>query len=137
MRTRLLKLTAIFAIVCIANSTSFGADVQRKVVFPKGKSIVTYSGKLPTDRYDAYTITLKKGQRLTVTLNTKEANAYFHVFELEKLGPAEDQIFEGNSEFRQFSGVAPVTSSYAVQIYDGNETPSRAAYTVTISKMNQ
>lgn len=135
MRTRLLKLTAIFAIVCIANSTSFGADVQRKVVFPKGKKIVTYSGKLPNDRYDAYTITLKKGQRLTVTLNTKETKAYFHVFELEKLGPAEDQIFEGSSEYRQFSGVAPVTSSYAVQIYDGNDTPSRAPYTVTISVM--
>jgi hypothetical protein len=136
MRTKTLKLTVIFAVICIVNSTSFGADVQRKVVFPKGKSIVTYSGKLPGGTRDAYTISLRKGQRVTVTLNTKIAKAYFHVYELNKLGPNEDQIFAGDFETRQFSGVAPVTSSYAIQIYDGNDSPTRAPYTVTISVMN-
>lgn len=137
MRQRIVKLTVVFILTCVASSTLFGADVTKKVVFPKGKNIVTYTGKLPNDRYDAYTVSLKKGQRLTVTLNTKDTKAYFHVFELDQLGPDEDQIFEGNAEIKQFSGVAPVTSSYAVQIYDGNDSPSRAAYTVTISVMNK
>ncbi len=139
MRTRSIRivLAAIMA-ACVAAANVFAGDVVRKVVFPRGKNTVSYRGKLPARYadYHAYTIRLKKGQRLTVKLTTVDDDASFTIYETKQLGPNEDLIFDSKPDYRQFSGLAPITSEYSIQIYgvkDIDDTPSRAAYTVEIT----
>ncbi len=127
--------------VAIVVPNAFANDVVKKVVFPKGKNTVVYKGKLPAKvaEYHAYTINLKKGQRLTVTLTTTDIDASFSVYETKQLGPDEDLIFDSKPDYRQFSGLAPITSEYSIQIYgvkDVNDRPSRAAYSVAITVLN-
>lgn len=133
---RLSTLTLLAAIVLA--QTAAGRDLVKKVVFPKGKNTVTYRGKLPGRYadYHAYTIKLKKGQRLTVKLTTADADASFSIYETKQLGPDEDLIFDSKPDYRQYSGLAPITSEYSIQIYgvkDIDDQPSRSAYTVEIT----
>jgi hypothetical protein len=74
-------------IVLIVASFAFspevlGAEITKRVVFPKGKTAVSYKGKLPREyaSYDAYLLRAKKGQTLTVKLTSSDADASFAVF---------------------------------------------------------
>lgn len=131
---------ALMAVV-IQASQVFAADVVKKVVFAKGSNTAVYKGKLPKQyaSYDAYVLRVRKGQRITVKLTTDDPDASFSIYETEKLGPAEDLIFDSKPDFKQWSGLAPMTSEYSVQIYgvkDIDDKPSRAAYTVEITVLN-
>ncbi len=133
-------LAATTAIMLAAASVA-GNDIVKKVVFPKGKNTVVYRGKLPGEyaAYHAYVVKLKKGQRLTVTLTTADTDASFSVYETKYLGPAEDLIFDSKPDYRQYSGVMPLTSEYSIQIYGPkniDDKPSRAAYSVKITVLN-
>jgi hypothetical protein len=116
-----------------------GKQVEKRVVFPKGKATVSYSGKLPKAYadYDAYILKAKKGQTISVKLITDDPNASFAIYETENLGPSEDQIVGQDTKVRTFTGKLPITSEYAVQIYgvssfeQGDGTG--AAYTIEIT----
>ncbi len=134
-------ITAAIAVV-ISTGSIAANDIVKKVVFPKGKNTVTYKGKLPSGYadYHAYVLKVKKGQRLTVTLTTSDTDASFSVYETKQLGPAEDLIFDSKPDYRQYSGVMPLTSEYSIQIYgvkDIDDKPSRAAYSVAITVLDQ
>jgi hypothetical protein len=116
-----------------------GQQVEKRVVFAKGKTSATYSGKLPKAYadYDAYILKAKKGQTITVKLTSDDPNASFAIYETENLGPSEDQIVAQDPKVRTFSGKLPITSEYAVQIYGVNSFEqgdgSGATYTIEIS----
>lgn len=134
-------LVGLFAILALVVTPEiFAGGIEKRVIFPKGKSTVTLLGKLPRNYadYDAYILKGRKGQTITVKLTTTDSNASFSIFALNELGPEEDQIIPQNEmNNRIFTGKLPITSEYAVQVYGFtsiNDGPSSgAAYTIEIS----
>ncbi len=113
-----------------------GAGVEKRVVFPKGRTTVSYSGKLPLHEgnYDAYFFPAKKRQTLTVKLTCDDPEAFLAIYETKQLGPDEDTILAFDQRAREWTGPLPVTGEYSVQVYDASENGiNRAAYTLEIS----
>ena len=132
---------AAMVVASIVTSNGLANDIVKRVVFPKGENTVVYKGNLPHEyaSYHAYVIKLRKGQRLTVTLTTDAADAFFSIYETKRLGPDEDLIFDSKPDQSEFSGIAPITSEYSIQIYgvrEFDDKPSRAAYSVEITVSN-
>ena len=117
----------------------FGAQIESRVIFKKGKTLAVFSGKLPRNYadYDAYVLRARKGQTLTVKLNAADPNASITIYETKEFGPDEDMISPANKNLRQFTGKPPITSEYSVQVYgvDSSDAPSSsvAAYTIQIT----
>jgi hypothetical protein len=113
-----------------------GAGVEKRVVFPKGKTNVSYRGKLPLHEgiYDAYFFPAKKMQTLTVKLTCDDPEAFLAIYETKELGPDEDTILAYDQRSREWTGRLPVKGEYSVQVYDASENGiNRAAYTLEIS----
>lgn len=133
------SLLIAFIVLSMIFSPEVIGQVEKRVVFPKGKTAASYKGKLPKSYadYDAYIFRAKKGQTISVKLTTEDPNASFAIYETENLGPSEDQIFGQDPKVRTFSGKLPITSEYAVQIYGVHSFDqgdgSGAAYTIEIS----
>lgn len=114
----------------------FGAGVEKRVVFPKGRTTVSYRGKLPLHEgnYDAYFFPAKKARTLTVKLTCDDPEAFLAIYETKELGPDEDTILGFDKRAREWTGPLPVTGEYSVQVYDASENGiNRAAYTLEIS----
>lgn len=128
---------AIFSFVLFVEKTS--AQVEKRVVFAKGKYSATYRGSLPRNYpdFDAYFFRARRGQTLTFKLTTAEPDAWVTVYETQdELDPTED-IVPADIEYpRSWSGTLPVTSEYSVQVYgvrqDGGPS-KRSAYTIEIT----
>jgi hypothetical protein len=137
------KASAISIIVICLLTFSFvfppevvGAGVEKRVVFPKGKTTVTYRGKLPLHEgnYDAYFFPAKKMQTLTVKLVSDDPEAFLAIYETKELGPDEDTILGFDKRAREWTGRLPVKGEYSVQVYDASENGvNRAPYTLEIS----
>jgi hypothetical protein len=113
-----------------------GAGIVKRVIFPKGKTTVSYRGKTPLHEgnYDAYFFPAKKMQTLTVKLVCDDAEAYLAIYETKELGPDEDTILANDLRSREWTGRLPVKGEYSVQVYDASENGiNRAAYTLEIS----
>lgn len=139
LAVRAAAAVLITAVLTVSNI--FAVDFVKRVVFPKGKNTVIYKNKLPGQYadYHAYTLRAKKGQRITVKLTTDDADASFSVFETKELGPDEDMIFGNQHDVRMWSGKAPITSEYSIQIYgvkDIDDKPSGASYSIEITLLN-
>ncbi|HQZ97976.1 MAG TPA: hypothetical protein PLP21_16770 [Pyrinomonadaceae bacterium] len=133
-------ITKILLIMSLALTTIFpqeiyGATVEKRVLFPKGKGKMTFRGKLPREfDYDAYVFSAKKGRYITVKLITADSDAYVAVYETKTLGPDEDAILPNDKRSIEWTGQLPVGGEYSVQVYDASEnTMSRAAYTIEIT----
>ena len=114
------------------------AQVEKRVVFAKGKSSATYRGRLPRNYadYDAYFFRATRGQTLTVKLTTTDPGAYLAIYETKQLGPDEDMISAGEEYPRDWSGKLPISSEYSVQIYgvsESDKNSTRAAYSIEIT----
>lgn len=113
-----------------------GAGIEKRVVFPKGRTTVSYRGKLPLreGNYDAYFFPARKTQTLTVKLTCDDPEAFLAIYETKVLGPDEDVILAFDQRAREWTGRLPVTGEYSVQVYDASENGiNRAAYTLDIS----
>ena len=113
-----------------------GAGIEKRVVFPKGKTTVSYRGKLPLHEgnYDAYFFPAKKGQTLTVKLTCDDPDGFLAIYETKELGPDEDTILASDQRAREWTGRLPVKGEYSVQVYDASENGiNRAAYTIELS----
>lgn len=135
---RTVKCVIAIAVILSAQIL-VNAQVERRVVFAKGKNSATHSGKLPRNYadYDAYVFRAKRGQTLSVKLTSSDPIAYVVVYETKQLGPDEDMISAGPDEFqREWSGALPITSEYSVQVYgvrSSGERSNRTTYTLEIS----
>ena len=136
-----IRCVIIFPLIFsfVFSPETLGAEVTRRVVFPKGKNSVVYKGRLTRQyaSYDSYVLRAKKGQTLTVKLATADRDASFAVYETKELGPDEDAILPNNETLRLWSGKLPITSEYSVQVYGvssiDDRTASGAAYTIEIA----
>jgi len=130
---------ALIVVSFVFSPEASGAEMTKRVVFPKGKTSVSYKGKLTREyaSYDAYLLRAKKGQTLTVKLTTTDRDASFSVYETKELGPDEDMILPNNETLRLFTGKLPITSEYSVQVYGISSIDDReasgAAYIIEIS----
>ena len=138
-KLRLAIFLAAFVSLAVLPAV-INAQVEKRVVFAKGKYSASYKGQLPRNYadYDAYIFRARKGQTLSFKLTTADPNAYVIVFETQQeLGPDEDMITAGEEQFpRIWSGKLPVTSEYSVQIYGARafgEHSNRAPYTIEIT----
>ena len=113
----------------------FGDGIEKRVVFPKGKTSVSYKAELPRDYdYDSYFFRAKKRQLLTVKLTSDDPEAYLAVYETKELGPEEDAILANDKRSREWSGRLPVSGEYSVQVYDASENGIYPApYTIEIT----
>jgi hypothetical protein len=130
-----LMLAAIVTSILLPREV-LGAGVEKRVVFPKGRTTVSYRGKTPLHEgnYDAYYFPAKKGRTLNVKLTCDDAEAYLAIYETKELGPDEDTILANNEHAREWTGQLPVTGEYSVQVYDASENGiNRAAYTIELS----
>lgn len=128
-----------FAVVLTAlsfflSAEILGAQTGKKVVFPKGKNFVSYTGRLPKQSgdYDYYLLRAKSKQTLSVKLKTEDSGAYIQIYETKNLGPTEDLI-SGENNSSEWSGKLPITSEYSIQVYCGQNGSSRTPYTIEIS----
>ena len=128
------------AIITVAISFIFppevsGAQTEKRVFFPKGKKTASYKGRLPRSfDYDAYVLTAKRRQTLTVKLISADPEAYQAIYEIKELGPAEDTILANDERSREWTGRLPVNGEYSVQVYDAAENGiNRSPYSVEIS----
>jgi hypothetical protein len=113
-------------------------DVVKRVVFSKGSSEAVLTGRLPRSfaDYHAYTLKIRRGQKLTIDLETSEQDAYVAVYETQVLEPDEDAILGNDKHSRSWTGTVPVTSTYSVQVYGSSSvdhSSSAAPYRLTIS----
>jgi len=129
---------SVFLLMLFA--AAINAQVEKRVVFAKGKFGASYKGTLPRNYadYDAYVLRAKRGQTLSFKLTSNDPNAYVAVFETQQeLGPDEDIISAGDEQYpRIWSGKLPVTSEYSVQVYGARsfgQSSSRAPYTIEIT----
>ncbi len=113
----------------------FGAQIERRVSFKKGKTPVLVKGKLPLDAYyDSYYFAAKARQTLTVKLVTDDPEGYIAIYETKELGPDEDTILANSERSRVWTGRLPVTGEYSVQVYDASENGlNRFAYSIEIT----
>ena len=139
-RSTCLLAACLSVFLIVLFSAEISAQVEKRVVFAKGKYGASYKGTLPRNYadYDAYVLRAKRGQTLSFKLTTNDPNAYVAVFETQQeLGPDEDMISAGEEQYpRIWSGKLPVTSEYSVQVYGARsfgQTSSRAPYTIEIT----
>ena len=138
-RIRSTAVTAVILSLLLLVPCELNAQVEKRVVFAKGKSSTTLRGKLPQNYadYDAWVIRARRGQTLSVKLTTNDPNAYITVYETKELGPDQDMISAGEDYPRTWSGKLPITSEYSVQVYGvrkiDDARSTRAAYAVEIS----
>ena len=133
---KLAVASLVFGFVCVPEALC--RDVVRKVIFPKGRSTVTFNGRLPREYavYHAYVLRAKRGQRLSVKLTTADLDASFSIYETKRFGPDEDTIFLQDPAIREHTAVLPITSEYSVQVYgvkDFDDRPSGSVYSIEIT----
>ena len=138
-RTHPTALCSLVIALSLLFPSLLDAQVEKRVVFAKGKSLATLRGKLPANYadYDAYIIRARKGQTLSARLITDDPNAYITVYETKQLGPDEDMISGGDEQYpKVWSGKLPIKSEYSVQVYGASvidQRSTRSAYSIEIS----
>mgnify|MGYP003381719900 CR=1 FL=1 len=117
------------------SSEIYGTPIEKRIVFPKGRGVVTYRGKLPKRYdYDAYILPAKKGRFIAVKLISADPDAYFAIYETKVLGPDEDTILANDHRSVQWTGQLPVNGEYSIQVYDAGENRiERGAYMIEIT----
>jgi hypothetical protein len=136
-KRKIFNLFAILVLVTwiLLSPEVFGLQLEKRVVFPKGKTAAVYQGKLPLNpNYDAYFFRARKSQTLAVKLTSDDPDAYLAIYETKVLGPDQDTILANDDHSREWRGRLPVTGEYSVQVYDASENGlNRFAYAIEIS----
>ena len=85
-RTKCLLAACLSIFLLVLFSAEINAQVEKRVVFAKGKYGASYKGTLPRNYadYDAYVLRAKRGQTLSFKLTTSDPNAYVAVFETQQ-----------------------------------------------------
>ncbi|HEV7700606.1 MAG TPA: hypothetical protein VGO43_10300 [Pyrinomonadaceae bacterium] len=109
-------------------------DVIKRVVFSKGKTTVTYAGKMPKvyEGYDSYVFRAKKGQTLDVALTAADPAAIVAIYETKVLDPEQNTILGNSEKRREWAAKLPVTGEYEIQVYTTEDSQESAPRTYSI-----
>ena len=107
-----------------------GSFRTEQVRFAKGASSAAINGAIKADGGVSYTLTVRAGQTLKVSLRTRNASARFNV-----IAPGlDDPLFNG-SNARDYAGRTPVAGVYRIIVYMMEDAAMRnetADYVLTI-----
>lgn len=87
-------------------------DELHAVQFQKGTSGAVINGKVTGRNILDYTLTAKKGQLMTVKMDSAWPHPFFTLY-----SPAGKALFDGMSEGDAYSGRLPESGKYTVRIY--------------------
>lgn len=97
----------------------------QQVQFKKGESETTINSSIKGDQNLDYKLTVNKGQKMLVTLDTKH-NAYFNIL---PPGSTADAMFSGAMKGDRFEGELPVKGTYTIRVYQmGADKNSKAKH---------
>lgn len=100
-----------------------------KIEFKRGTTSTTINGVVHGDEEAEYTLTARKGQRLTIKLTSTPVKS--SVFQL--LGPENDTLgLEYDANFN-YSGVLPKTGDYFISVKRPTEARGTSRYKMTIT----
>lgn len=99
---------------------------SHRIRFQKGNTGATLSAAVKKGRHMEYVLRARRGQRMSVSMQTSDPHAYFRVF-------LKDGDISGQR--RNWSGTLPRYDDYHIVVYLRTEAPrnAEAAYTITMS----
>jgi hypothetical protein len=86
---------------------------EERVQFKAGAEGATVKGHLKGREYVDYLLGAQAGQRMTATLHTDNASAYFNVLP----AGSEEALFVGSSSGNRFDGTLPASGDYRIRVY--------------------
>ncbi|MEI6267893.1 MAG: hypothetical protein WCP01_03360 [Methylococcaceae bacterium] len=117
----------VLAGLLMFGTTPIWADtgiLQKQILFKKGTSGTTVSGKIKGHETLDYQLRAKAGQIMTVDFKVGKGAVYFNI-----LPPGSDAaLFIGSSSGNHFKGELPANGVYTIRVYlmggakDGNKT---------------
>ncbi|PLX26393.1 MAG: hypothetical protein C0600_10945 [Ignavibacteria bacterium] len=99
---------------------------SHRIRFQKGNTGATLSASVKKGRHMEYVLRARRGQNMSVSLQTSDPNTYFRVF-------LNDGDISGQR--RNWSGTLPRYEDYHIVVYLRSDAPRNAegAYTITMS----
>jgi hypothetical protein len=114
MRPTVLLAVALAATIGFASTApSVAETVTRQVSFPAGSNGAKLTGAITGDESVRYLLGAGAGQRMTVTMRTSNASAYFNI----TAPGATEALHIGSVAGNSFEGVLPAGGTYAVEVY--------------------
>lgn len=110
--TRAFRISVAAALL-LASVASGALARDQRVSFAPGASSAVLSGRIDGREDATYRLRAKAGQRLTVTLETDNASAYFNVTQ----SGAAEALFVGSTSGNRFEGALPASGDYEVLVY--------------------
>jgi hypothetical protein len=118
-KAKIMRLLSAFKVVLITQlalvPALVSAQIQtKKVSFPAGKSSTNISGTIKGRQTVDYTLSVKEGQEMHVTLNSKNTSLYFNVL---APGSNDEAIFIGSTDGNKFDGTMSMSGVYKIRVY--------------------
>ncbi len=111
-----LKIIGIYMVASLFTlSNLYAQDIQTKAVhFKKGQSSTTIQASITGEQIIDYTLNVKKGQSMNVSMATDNGANYFNIME-----PNEDYvaIFNGSTSENMYEGVLQKSGNYKIRVY--------------------
>jgi hypothetical protein len=113
----MMKVLSVCLLTCVLaiGATPIWAETgipQQDIVFKKGASSGSASGKIKGNNSIDYLVRAKAGQRMTVDFKAAKSAAYFNV-----LSPNGEALFVGSSEGYRYMGELPADGVYTIRPY--------------------
>ncbi|KAB1069443.1 DNA breaking-rejoining protein [Tamlana haliotis] len=100
---------------CLAVSSAHAQGIKKEVVkFEEGKFSTIIENSLKGEQTVDYTVNVKKGQSLNVSMATDNTANYFNIMEPEEEYVA---IFNGSVEDNMFEDELQETGDYTIRVY--------------------
>lgn len=109
---KLLK-SVLFAAGVFTATPAF-AQSEVAVKFPPGKSGTEISGTIKGDSFIDYKVGANAGQKIDVSLTSKNASLYFNLLEP---GSADEAIFVGSISGGEYKGALAKSGDYTIRVY--------------------
>ncbi|MDO6760125.1 hypothetical protein Q4566_07925 [Tamlana sp. 2_MG-2023] len=116
IKQNIIKLFTLCALASfLAVSSLHAQGVKKEVVkFEEGKFSTIIENSLKGEQTVDYTVNVKKGQSLNVSMDTDNTANYFNIMEPEEEYVA---IFNGSVDENMFEGELEETGDYTIRVY--------------------
>ncbi|WBU57168.1 SH3 domain-containing protein [Paracoccus sediminicola] len=130
---RLLSATAITVALCVP---VWGQNAANPIIFPVGETGTRIEGSIAGREVADFALTARKGQTLSVRMETDNPTSYFNIF-APGATPGEDEaIFIGSTAGLEATLTMPAEGSYLIRAYlmpSAGRRGETANYTLAVS----
>ncbi|WP_306030232.1 SH3 domain-containing protein [Stappia sp. MMSF_3263] len=129
----IFRVLAILAALLSVQGAATAQDVRsERLRFPGGANGIEVQGRISGYETVDYVLGARAGQRMSVTLQSRNRFAYFNV-----LAPGSDSaLFVGSRDGERFDAALPVSGDYRIRVYlmrNAARRNERARYTLSAS----